>query len=64
MFGKGEKWAYKYRDELLAAGVVWYMYPGRAYSSKSGKPVRRKMLHFFPSVVRAWWLVKCEKGEI
>jgi hypothetical protein len=47
--------AYRKKKELLHCGAIFYMYRGR--------PPRRVMM-FFPSIIRRWTGVKAAKGEV
>lgn len=64
MFGKNVSWCYKWKNELIAAGCLWYQPPGKGYRSARGKRVTRPMAHWFESSIRAWWSLKIAKGEV
>lgn len=64
MFGKNTSWCYQWKDELKATGSIWYMVPGKGYRSATGRRVTRPMVHWFESRVKAWWSLKCERGEV
>ena len=46
---------YAWKDELEGLGLIRYAVPGTGYKSSEGKRVRRKMVQWFPSDIKAWW---------
>ena len=58
MFGKTSGHMRQHKDELMSLGYIWYERPGLAYKTASGKSPIRPMVHFFPTTIKAWWVVR------
>lgn len=54
IFGRNERFMRKRKEELLEAGVIFYM--------KVGTPPNRRVAAF-PSILKKWAALKAQRGE-